>query len=255
MKILSLDSLEKIENFLDDNPEDTVLVDDFSYAVELLGLRFIDSEYELPIDNVNLIASERDENLLKNEQNNCQSIYSAFSSLTPADATDERLWSTLCFMQLSSYVKKRWPLPKSSKARYIKNHYLIKNNRNMLRDNAISRLWWLGRLANICKGVEPRAAYDILLVNSDLRNNLLERTGTSSYENVLEVMIKIMKKGFDKGVEWNRSSSREFLKSINFVFGKSNLAVLDQESIGNILQPLFDKAFKSKEKRLWPFKQ
>ena len=73
----------------------------------------------------------------KNDYTNSGLIFQSLKNLSPADATDERLWTTLCFNQYKEYNLLRWPDISNGK------HFFCEGNRALTRDNGIARLWWM----------------------------------------------------------------------------------------------------------------
>ena len=242
MKVLSLTSLELIGEYLDKNPDSTALVDDFQAMYSDLGLQFVDAEYDISFDDVKLLSPDDDLDEKQTDAKNSAILYQAMKSLSPAEATDDRLWVTLCFGHFNQYVSSRWKIPAKGRAKNIKNHWTFQGAKPLTRDNALSRLWWMGHLASQIEGWTSEQVFKILFNNSDYRQSLVDRSGTSSNIQVVSAILAITKFAFDQNVGFERASFRRFMEEVNFIAGRSNLAALDLSEIIKILQPIYLEA-------------
>ena len=72
----------------------------------------------------------------------------------------ERLWAWLCHHECPQYVADRWlgerPEDEDGAARKVRNHFFAVGNRALIRDNGVSRLWWLGKIAHDTDPDDPR---------------------------------------------------------------------------------------------------
>lgn len=108
MDILTLSSLEDLRRECIKNP--FLIKKNFKELIEELDLKLIKvSCYEnFKLDTLKYNSDEKQNN--KYDEENCITIFEALNSLSRAQATDERLWVTLCFGQYSKYTKSRWPI-------------------------------------------------------------------------------------------------------------------------------------------------
>ena len=62
------------------------------------------------------------------------------------------MWVYLCHCDCPQYVTARWlgrrPDKDEDAVREVRNHFFAVGNRALIRDNAVSRLWWLGKIAH-----------------------------------------------------------------------------------------------------------
>lgn len=79
-------------------------------------------------------------------------VFEALGELTPHQASMERLWAWLCHHECPQYVADRWlgerPEDEDGATRKVRNHFFAVGNRALIRDNGVSRLWWLGKIAH-----------------------------------------------------------------------------------------------------------
>lgn len=178
-------------------------------------------------------------------------VYESIEML-PMHACDERIWIYLSHFNLRHYVLARWPIKKPEKqGKHIRTHYFVHGRRGLLRDNGISRLWWMGYIASRSKKFDtPEKALDILCFESDVRAGFLERN-LSMNPDVFDAVVsrlerdyKIVQKGIKagkkkseivKGTLLQREKFRDFMKSLNQIGGYRMLDVLDyQQLLGEV---------------------
>ena len=128
---------------------------------------------------------------------NAAVVYGALSDLTPHQASMERVWTWLCHCDCPQYVAWRWlsdrPDEPDNAARKVTNHFFARGNRALIRDNGISRLWWLGKIAHDVDPDDPRRFLDLLLHRQDVRSALIERPAVSMNQRVLRVIYRTMR--------------------------------------------------------------
>lgn len=184
----------------------------------------------------------------KHDAHNCVLMYNSLR-LTPAQACDPRIWTYLAHFDLRHYVAKRWPLgaDDGQKEKQICAHYFVIGQRGLLRDNAIARLWWMGHIAARSSqfSANPEQALDILLFQSDVRANLLERSlGLNpdifdAVVNRLSHDYAVAKKSV-KNTIFERNRFRNLMKTLNRIGGYRMLDALNfgqlQEEIRRITE-------------------
>ncbi|WP_424945970.1 DUF6339 family protein [Candidatus Spongiihabitans sp.] len=82
-------------------------------------------------------------------------VYDAFKFLTPQQAAEERIWTYATHQSelAKQYTSNRWnkiPSDDDKAVKYIQSHYFVSGVRGLIRDNAVSRLWWMGYIASRC---------------------------------------------------------------------------------------------------------
>ena len=178
----------------------------------------------------------------KFDKENCLQLWEHSNSLTVPQALDERLWVTLCIRDFSDYCKARWPKDSNSTwENHIKNHWFASSTRNLVRDHAIARLWWISYLASRVAELNQfslERVLGILLRAPDYTLNLLGRTNSVNASKVLAAIIEITEK-VDK--PYHRDSFRAFMKEVNFRGGRTVLPSLSKEALIELLEPIYLK--------------
>ena len=124
------------------------------------------------------------------------------------------------------------------------NHWFAGSSRGLMRDHAISRLWWYHRLCTRIKNRSADETLDLLFFNSDYRSSMLERNTTSAITEVVSSIIEITEENRKKGVSYNREKFRAFMKSLDLLAGRSRLSVLNKEQLKTKLATLYSDAYK-----------
>jgi hypothetical protein len=247
MDLLSTESMEKLRLVCLDRPDlinvdlDT-LVDDFN-----LTFVPIKTGNEALID---LHLPEGNTQETNKDLENCKLIYDSLSMLSGANATDERLWTTLCFGRYSDYARLRWPLERAKTPKnHAQDHWFARTNRNRLRDNAISRLWWMAHIATRVPDASMDDVLRTLFFNSDYRSSLLERNTSANSINVVVSILSISQKAFGQGFDFHREKFRTFMKQVDFLGKRTSLPSLGQLELEELLSPLYAEAYGINKKK------
>ena len=83
--------------------------------------------------------------------------------------------------------------------RKVRNHFFAVGNRALIRDNGLSRLWWLGKIAHHIDPEDPNRFLTILLHRQDVRSALIERPSVSMNQRVLKGIYQVMQESWDDG--------------------------------------------------------
>lgn len=170
---------------------------------------------------------------------NSATVYKSLEGLTLQQAADERVWAYLTHFRLWEYVQRRWPLDAGKPEvaiRKIRAHYFVSGGRGFYRDNGIARLWWTGWIASNCLHFGIERTLEILLHQSDVRANLLDR---SSFGMSVEIFSAVMKR-LEESYEGDRSlfkrqRFRDLMKHLNRRGGKVALNALEPEQLDNLI--------------------
>lgn len=246
MNVLTLESLDKLRDFVRGDPDFRELMScTMTDLAADLNLTFVDLE----IESLNRELPELElrevlpQSLATTDVENAPNFFEALSDLSPAHATDERIWATLAIGVYSEYTSYRWQLipEDEEKARnWVTAHWLCgAANRSKFRDNAISRLWWMGKIAHSIPGWTPKEVSEVMITNTDYRQQLLDRTSSFTATGVAKAVLELSREIEKSGTPLTRDEFRQVMKEINFVAGKSNLAVLSPRQLIDLFQPIF----------------
>ena len=247
MEILKLESIDKLRKFVKESEEFELITEaSFQDIIEQLSLETIElkiaafdqSNFCLGYSDVNSSSVSGSDVILSPK------FYKEFESLSPALATDERLWTTLALGRFNEYTRARYaniPIEDAKRRNWILAHWLCGNsNRNKFRDNSISRLWWMGRVSYSIPGWSAEKVAELMIPDTDFRLQLMDRTSSSTALNVSKAILQIKHDLKLSGRELKREQFRLAMKEINFIAGRTNLAILSDTQVAEVLTPIFN---------------
>lgn len=207
-------------------------------------------EIEADLEKLELL---RPTNSHDDEVFNSQLVFRVFENITPELARDERLWAYVTHYHALKYASQRWPIKKDSEAahRFINSHFFAQTKRNVERDNAISRLWWMAFIAKKATTGTLFENLDAFLRFSDVRANIIERPTTGRSRKVLSaVLVKLRaaneeyKKDKNSKGLFDRATFRKFMSEVNALGGYVLLDALPEKKIDDAFSELAVEASK-----------
>ena len=249
LKYYTLESVEnlrqKIQSHLEWYYEKEDIVPNLS---PLGGIR--ESRLELPQFNLKLVVDSSKPS--SNDPENALVVYEALNSLTPHQASLECLWVYLSHCVCDDYVRKRWlarrPSDDAKAVKKIENHFFAKGSRALIRDNGVSRLWWLGKTAHEIASKDTGQCLQVLLYRQDVRSALLERPSISMNTRVLRGIYKILLKDWQAEQElFVRATFRDWMKALNRRGGVILLDSLPDRELEELLRLEAEKALRENQ--------
>ncbi len=174
------------------------------------------------------------------EVGNSMNVFEAFNGMTPALATEERVWTRLTHFECLGYTRERWPLKDEPRQKagllsgltgskekaaeqtkkvlhqnisQIETHYFARGRTGYRDDNAVSRLWWNAFIAWRVDPGDQKGVLQELLRTADIRSNLVERPMLSNRASLLRGIISMMRSHPD--VYGTEATFRKFMKALN----------------------------------------
>lgn len=175
------------------------------------------------------------------DADNALVVYEALSKLTPHQASIERMWVYLSHCDCPEYVTARWlrrrPEKDEEAVREVRNHFFAVGNRALIRDNAVSRLWWLGKIAHDVDPGNPADFLKLLLHRQDVRSALIERPSVSTNRRVLQGIYAVMQEHWSNGgALFARATFRAWMIALNRRGGVVLLDALPAPVLGRLLR-------------------
>ena len=190
---------------------------------------FIDTKYKNVGDITLDMSAEKGKEYLT-EFNNVKSVYTALKFLSDSTASEERLWTALCLGPFYSYVQYRWGKSLQS-ANGIRQHFFFERaNRRSLTRNAVSRLWWIGRLTYDEKRDDPFELTEFVCTHSDYIMHFVERN-TSNSLHIMRPFIEAILEEEKNGIILNTDDGGELAKYLNLLGGMYILDVMAEDWI------------------------
>lgn len=169
------------------------------------------------------------------EVKNAVAVYEWLDALTPRQAADPRLWTTLCHVEFAGYCASRWKVT----ARSIKSHWFVDGvGLAGLRRNAIARLWWAVKLSRRPGPDHPSLGFlasraewsmlEALFANQDIYQGLMERSFGSD-EIVRYSVLSVLDDARRAGQELTSDLVTKALKAVNLTCSYREVGVTDPQ--------------------------
>ena len=136
----------------------------------------------------------------KNESDivNTRFIYEALKTLSPLVATSGYLWSYLCHTKYKEYVISRWiknPEDEDKQKKIIETikerFFCSSNKKDIMRMNAISRLWWAGYLTYEENHGRPYHLTEILFTGQQICGDILDTPFCGNKKIIRGILLAI----------------------------------------------------------------
>lgn len=260
LQVLSQDSVNRLREFARNSPFDFYATEPLK-TVENLKLTFVPTKIKHV--KTTFIDPAPDSTPGKADVENAISALAMLPGITPSQAADDRIWVTLAFLEYSEYSHKRFPLrakhsdvkgTKEAKEkvtlkaqRHVINHTFADSVRLRTRDNAISRLWWMGHYAERANVSTTREVLQHLVgFDLDIASSFLGRTHIASAPSIsgaiLTAMVNDAKFASRDSTE-RRECFRHFMKEIDLLAGRRVLSYLSRDEIQPEIDSLYYRHF------------
>jgi hypothetical protein len=155
----------------------------------------------------------------KEEIQNALLVWQALEQLTPALASEGRIWTRLSHLEGLAYARARWleGEPRSSVPKAVRKHFFGDTRTKRRDDNAIGRLWWAAYIARLAMPEDQHGALKIILKSTDMRSNIVERARSSSRPSIAAGVVRAVMR--EPGVTENEDAFRGFMKALNRLGG------------------------------------
>lgn len=170
------------------------------------------------------------------EVKNSLLVWGALKGLSPALATEERIWARLTHLDCLEFCRGRWLRATDTEGRIaeINKHFFAASQTAIRDDNGVSRLWWNAYIARIVMPDDPAKALRVFLQKADIRSNFIERTRTVSRPALAAGIIRAMQD--DPWVTKSESNYRSFMKTVNKFGGGRLFEVMDTANVDRFMR-------------------
>lgn len=228
LQFISYDNLDAIRSNLPSWLDKFKQKDSSWLEQEFDGPLFLDTKYtEIPDFTLDMSQDKP----FMTEATNVERIYGNLPFLSESQASDERLWAGLCFGPFWEYVKYRWEIDKKCTAPNIEQHFMFGfGARRSLTRNALSRLWWIGRLTYDESRADPWELTKFVCESSDYIMHILERN-TSNNPVIIRAFLDAVLDARNKGLAIDTNTVGELAKYLNLLGGIYILDCLPAQKI------------------------
>lgn len=243
MKTLKLESLDRLRIHLLENPMDILL--DYEALCEKLKLSFVNLELDLNLEELEPLVGTRKQEV-SDELPNVMKIRASFGKISPLVALDERFWVSITLSHYKEYFLDRW-FDKEAEpevaTRVLDNHLFAASSRRFIRDQAVSRLWWAGKVASDLEGVSLDSALEVMFWNSDLLSQITSRPSTASSSALMGAVIHYMHKVKKSGKSFDRKKFRRLMAELDLLMGRSLLFALSTQALQSKVDTIATEVF------------
>ncbi|SFK67296.1 hypothetical protein SAMN04488569_10705 [Marinilactibacillus piezotolerans] len=206
---------------------------------------FVQSKFEM--EELDLKISNKFQGDLEYE--NVIKVYTELKYLTNSQASDERLWAGLCLTKFWDYTKIRWNIEENIHVNNVKNHYFFGYGaKRSLTRNAISRLWWIGRLTYDHTANNPYELTELVCRNSNFIQDTLERNFSNNPKIILPFLRGVKRAELD-GLILSKTSFKRLAIYLNLLGGTYILDVIPKKVIEEKVYVYAMKGMKEYETR------
>lgn len=229
IKILNNDALLSLKSNLPEIAKNFALKDN-SWIEDFFEISpYTDSK--ITVEDFTLDMSQEKPYLTEFE--NVKRIYNHMKFLSDSQASDERLWAGLCLSTFWQYTQYRWNIINNCTPSNIEQHFFFGySSKRSLTRNAISRLWWIGRLSYDETRKDPYELTRFLCESSDYIFHVLERN-TSNSKMITKSFLSAVIDARNQGMIIDTNKVGDLSKYLNLLGGTYILDCLPNEVIYN----------------------
>lgn len=239
IRVLSADGIEQFRSIV--LSSSSSLIPNFDSIVEEYKLKTYESNYELDSRVILRDSADRleDKDL---DKKNSVAVFEALSGVSWQSLRDEGLWLSLTFGNFHQYVSSRWKITDTiDKKKSLKLHWFTSSSRSLWRDQAITRLWWMGKFCSELDSISSERALDVIFVNSNFANDFFGRPVTISSKVLSESILRRFYTYFFEGnkAKFDRNKFREFMKQLDLTLGAIYVDSLSLDAVDSLVKDLF----------------
>jgi hypothetical protein len=169
-------------------------------------------------------------------------VLSALPDLTPAAATEARIWTRLSHVECFKFCRDRWLVGRSGDGlrKAIRTHFFGDSRTGARDEHPIGRLWWNGQIARGVSRVAPDLpAEEVLaqlLSRADIRLNTIERPGVVMMPRLTAAIVRCLRS--TPLLSSSEDAFRVFMKTLNARGGGQpfEVAAIDDGSLARLVE-------------------
>jgi hypothetical protein len=167
-------------------------------------------------------------------------IYQGLQGMTPALASEERLWARLCHVECLDYARKRWLGKEETAESAVRLHFFAAGLRGYRDRNAIGRLWWNGHVAALAMPDDIEIGLQRLLTRANTRLQIVDRADSAFRQPLVSGIFRLL--GTEDWFDSYDAAIADFMFEVNKRSGGLMFEALEPEIIDNHLQACLSAA-------------
>lgn len=237
MKVLSRASIGELRGVAHTNPK-LVWESHLDDLVSTYSLKTVEVQVTYEKGHEFKIGGTRERT---HDEANAAILRQALPSLTPSQATDERIWATLALGDYKEYVLKRWA-PGDATDYPVDLKVFVANTRALVRDHSIARLWWRGHFSEQVDPAHCANPMGLMFEYEDIpgeisgRSILTDSRVLSAYMGQLQAGLQALAADDGEGPIGGRSYIQGIGKQLNFLAGRFQLGGVGDERLSALMQ-------------------
>ena len=201
-----------------------------------------------PIDDPQIDLS-----IQKEDYENARLLYEGYPSITPAMASDERLWASLCHNQHYDYMHARWPVEIKRKDQteiglVTQRYFFYTGLKKSQERNGLSRLWLSAAYTHDERRADEYELTKVFLQNTNFIFHMFGRDCGSSKNIIRGTMDAINRIQQETGVTVVSTPVKELFRTFNLMGGASMLDMLSEEEVKDFAYSFILNARAEKDK-------
>lgn len=175
------------------------------------------------------------------EKQNSVLVWRALREMTPALATENRVWVRFTHLDCLDFCRQRWldGQPESKHGEAIRTHFFANTRTRWRDDNAISRLWWNYCIARRLMPDDPVKALDIIFHVLDMRLSTVERPGLFIRPKIAAGILRTF--AADEWVLGSDKRWRDFMKVLNKLGAGRVFEVMSDVEVDRLMAACLDR--------------
>lgn len=201
----------------------------------------------IEVDDIVLHEGNRD-----TDYDNILTVYRALRPLSASITRDERFWVYCTHSLFVNYTTSRWPLPEDDEKAVtsVGSHYFASNEREIESRNAISRLYWIGHVADRCE-IDLEETLRVITWDSNVLHSVIERPGALQLPAVFQALVsRLSRSRAGNGSLFKRDTFREVQKAINVACGSTFVECLSAAQAQRLVDGAIESVMARNEETL-----
>ena len=183
---------------------------------------------KINVEKFNLMLNANGDEINKHDLENAILLHKKLQ-ITDSQASDERLWISLCFGEFYPYMRNRWSMEK--KLNLTEHWFCPHGQKRGLYFNGMARLYWFAKISYDETLEDPYELTKFCFEKDiDIIRQIIYRTYSNS-KVIRLAILKALKSYVDEGGFYHRNILRKTLKYVSFLGGAYILDIFTEEEL------------------------